>query len=172
MICVPRFFCIRSFTTAYRKNTMIYDRKWEKYDRLRFPYFVVFRRIRSRTYTIVIRSHVVWWNTVVYDTVYYRLRPYTESVTVDLGRHQNHSRIYFAIIEILFQGQYAHFDVESYVSSTKLMSIEKLSKENSGFSTTKPSYILVYLIYYLKTRNIDLVDSNSVRNIFYQPSVF
>ncbi len=39
---------------------MIYDRIWEKYDRLRFPYFVV------------------------YDTVYDRLQPYTESVTVDL----------------------------------------------------------------------------------------
>ncbi len=45
----------------------------------------VFRRIRSRTYTIVIRSYVLWRNTVVYDTVNDRLRPYTEFVAVDLG---------------------------------------------------------------------------------------
>jgi hypothetical protein len=64
---------------------MIYDRIWEKYDRLRFPYFTVFRRIRPRAYTIVILSHVVWRNTVVYDTVYDRLRPYTKTVIVDLG---------------------------------------------------------------------------------------
>ncbi len=51
---------------------MIYGRIWKKYDRL-------------RTYAIVIRSHVLWRNTVVYDTVYDRLRPYTESVTVDQG---------------------------------------------------------------------------------------
>ncbi len=50
-----------SKATVYRKNTMIYDRIWKKYDRLRFPYFVV------------------------YDSVYDRLRPYTESVIVDLG---------------------------------------------------------------------------------------
>ncbi len=80
-ICVPWFSCIRSFATVYSKNTIIYDLITEKYDRLRFPYFTVFRRIRSRTYTIVIRSHVLWRNTVVYD----RLRPFTESVTVDLG---------------------------------------------------------------------------------------
>jgi hypothetical protein len=78
--------------TAVFLYTLIYDRIQEKYDRLRFPYFAVFRRTRSRTYTIVIRSHVLWRNTVVYgmytvvyDIVYDLLRPYTESVTVDLG---------------------------------------------------------------------------------------
>ncbi len=35
--------------------------------------------------TVVILSHVIRQNTVVYDTVYDRLRPYTESVTVDLA---------------------------------------------------------------------------------------
>jgi hypothetical protein len=55
-IFVPWFSCIRSFTTVYRKNTIIYDSILEKYGRLRFPYFAAFRRIRSRTYTIVIRS--------------------------------------------------------------------------------------------------------------------
>jgi hypothetical protein len=69
-ICVPWFSCRRSFRTVYRKNTVIYDRIWERYDRLRFPYFAVFRHTRSRTYTIVIRSYVVWRNMVVYDTVY------------------------------------------------------------------------------------------------------
>jgi hypothetical protein len=71
---------------------MIYDRIWEKYDRVRF-------RISSYTVTDIydrntitcfmakygrIRS-VYGMYTVVYDTVYDRLPPYTESVTVDLG---------------------------------------------------------------------------------------
>ena len=75
--------------------TLIYDRIQEKYDDLR-PYMgkirsltvSVFRHIRSRTYTIVIRSHVIRQNTVVYGdkrNVYGCLRPYTDSVNLDLG---------------------------------------------------------------------------------------
>ncbi len=56
---------------------------------LRFPlYTIVLLRMRSRRYTIVIRSHVLRQNTVVYGrivNVYGRLRPYTDLVTVDLG---------------------------------------------------------------------------------------
>jgi len=80
---------------------MIYDRIWEKYDRLRFLYLAVFRRIRSRTYTIVIRSltytivirsQVLWRNTFLYGASMALLRsyttPYTESITVDLGCYE------------------------------------------------------------------------------------
>ncbi len=79
---------------------MIYDRIWEKYDRLRFPYLTVFRRIRPRTYTIVIRSHVLWRNTVVYgaymaytvvyDTVYRvrnRRAGYIYNIVLRIGFH-------------------------------------------------------------------------------------
>jgi hypothetical protein len=53
---------------------MIYGRIWEKYDRLRFPYFAVFRRIRSRTYTIVIRSYVLW---AKYGRIRHRIQSFT-----------------------------------------------------------------------------------------------
>ncbi len=86
--------------------TLIYDRKQEKYDHLR-PYMgkirlltvSIFRRISSYTVTNIydrntitcfmtkygrIRSAYGMY-TVVYDTAYARLRPYAESVAVDLG---------------------------------------------------------------------------------------
>jgi hypothetical protein len=53
---------------------------------------MVLLRIRSRRYTIVIRSHVTRQNTVVnreIRSVHGRLRAYMESVFVDLGL--NHS---------------------------------------------------------------------------------
>ena len=59
---------------VWREVTVVYGRIWKRYD-----------RIRSRSDTIVIRSQVLWRNTVVYDTVYDRLRPFTESIIVDLG---------------------------------------------------------------------------------------
>ena len=83
-----------------RSNTTIYG---EKYDRLRFsymesvydlrfsPYFAVYGRISpytTRWYTIVILSHVLRPNTIVYGdkrNVYGRLRPYMDSVNLDLG---------------------------------------------------------------------------------------
>jgi hypothetical protein len=90
-----------------RKNTVVYDHVRRKYGRLR-PYTVkirsftisVFLRISPYTVTVIydrntgpcntekygrMRS-VYGMYTVVYDTVYDRLRPYTEFVTVDLGR--------------------------------------------------------------------------------------
>jgi hypothetical protein len=82
--------------------TLIYDRIQDKYDHLR-PYMgkirlftvSIFSRISSYTVTDIydhmfmakydrIRS-VYGMYTVAYDTVYDRLRPYAESVTVDLG---------------------------------------------------------------------------------------
>jgi hypothetical protein len=78
MICVPRFSCIRSFTTVYEKNTIAYGFRVSSYavtniyDRNTITCFTAkYGRIRS----------VYGMYTVVYD----RLRPYTESVTVDLG---------------------------------------------------------------------------------------
>jgi hypothetical protein len=58
--------------------TLIYDRVQEKYDDSR-PYM---EKIRSRTVSVFRRISSY---TVIYDTVYDRLRPYTESVTIDLG---------------------------------------------------------------------------------------
>ncbi len=52
-----------SYTAVYMAYTI----------RIRLPYFTVFRRIRLRPYTIVIRSHVIRQNTVVYG----RISPYT-----------------------------------------------------------------------------------------------
>ena len=52
-------------------------------------YTIVFHRIRSWRYTIVIRYHVIRQNTVVNDRifpVYGGIRPFTESVTLDLGK--------------------------------------------------------------------------------------
>ncbi len=64
------------------------------------PYTIsVFRRISPYTVTVIYDRNTVTCNpakygrirsvygmyTVVYDTVYYRLRQYTESVTIDLG---------------------------------------------------------------------------------------
>ncbi len=52
------------------------------------PYTIVSLRIRLRRHTIVIRSHVLRQNTVVYDrifSVYGRIPPFTTVVTFDLG---------------------------------------------------------------------------------------
>ena len=52
-----------------------------------FPSTIVFLRIRSRRYTIVIRAQVILQNTVVYDCeriVDAHLRLYTETVILDL----------------------------------------------------------------------------------------
>ena len=53
-----------------------------------FPSTIVFLRIRSRRYTIVIQAQVILHNTVVYDCeriVDAHLRLYTETVILDLG---------------------------------------------------------------------------------------
>jgi hypothetical protein len=96
----------RDLCTVIFLYTLIYDCIQEKYDDLR-PYMgkirsltgSVFHRISSYTATDIydrntitcfmekygrIRS-VYGMYTIVYDTEYARLRPYTESVTVDLG---------------------------------------------------------------------------------------
>ena len=52
------------------------------------PFQIVFLRIQSRRYTIVIRAQVILQNTVVYDCeriVDAHLRLYTETVILDLG---------------------------------------------------------------------------------------
>jgi hypothetical protein len=81
-ICAPWFSCIRLFTTVYVKNTIAYGFRISSYtvtdiyDRNTITCFMTkYGRIRS----------VYGMYTVVYATVYDRLRPYTESVTVDLG---------------------------------------------------------------------------------------
>ncbi len=73
----------------YREVTVVYDRIWKRYDRLRpgmlrirSPYFSVFLRIRSRLYTIVIRSHVLRRNTVVYGAYMACIRSYTAPYTI------------------------------------------------------------------------------------------
>ncbi len=109
MACVSSTAKSHGLCTVVFLYTLIYDRIQEKYDHLR-PYMgkirlltvSVFSRISSYTVTDIydrntitrfiakygrIRS-VYGMYTVVYDIVYDRLRPYTESVTVDLGVHQ------------------------------------------------------------------------------------
>ncbi len=60
---------------------------------LRFsPYMIVLLRIRLRRYKIVIWSHVIRQNMVVYReirTMHDHLRVYTDSVSVDLGYYKN-----------------------------------------------------------------------------------
>ncbi len=108
MACGCSMTTSHDLCTVILLYTLIYDRIQEKYDDLR-PYMgkirsltiSVFSRISSYTVTDMydrntitcfmakygrIRS-VYGMYTVVYDTVYDRLRPYTESVTVDLGIH-------------------------------------------------------------------------------------
>ena len=70
---------IRPFTTVY---DIVYDRIQENTLRIRSPYFAVFLRIRSRLYTIVIRSHVSRRNTVVYGAYMAWIRSYTLPYTI------------------------------------------------------------------------------------------
>jgi hypothetical protein len=68
------------------------------------PYTIVSLRVRLRRHTIVIRSHVLRQNTVVYDrifSVYGRIPPFTESVTFDLG-HLLLDEIQKKFIDILY----------------------------------------------------------------------
>ncbi len=79
----------RSFTTVYGKNTVVYERKRSVCGLRISPYTAteIYDRNTGSCNTAKydrIRS-VYGVYTVVYDTVYDRLRPYTESVTVDLG---------------------------------------------------------------------------------------
>ena len=82
-----------AFKTVYGKNTIVYEHK-------RSPYTVsVFHRISSYTVTGIYDRNTITcfmakygrirnvfgMYTVVYDAVYDRKRPFTESVTVDLG---------------------------------------------------------------------------------------
>ena len=81
---------IQSYT---ERKTIVYDPSIRNShvvsisDRI-FPSTIVFLRIRSRRYTIVIRAQVILQNTVVYDCeriVDAHLRLYTETVILDLG---------------------------------------------------------------------------------------
>jgi len=80
--------------TVFGQNTIVYDRVRENtvaYDLRISPYTITAIYDRNTITCITakygrIRS-VYGMYTVVYDTVYDRLRPYTESVTVDLGRY-------------------------------------------------------------------------------------
>ena len=85
--------------TVVFQKTLVYDRIQEKYDRLRSwnaPYTVsVFLRISPYTVTDIYDRNTITGFTAkygrirsvygMYTVVYDRLRPYTESVTVDLG---------------------------------------------------------------------------------------
>jgi hypothetical protein len=69
---------IRPYTTVYIPYTL----------RIRSPYFAIFLRIRLRSDTIVIRSHVLRRNTVVYGAymaVYGRIRHRIRSFTTVYG---------------------------------------------------------------------------------------
>jgi hypothetical protein len=75
--------------TVYGKNTVVYERKRSVYDLRISPYTVTVKYDRNTVTCNTekygrIRS-VYGMYTVVYGTVYDRLRPYTESVTIDLG---------------------------------------------------------------------------------------
>ena len=81
---------IQSYT---ERNTIVYDPSIRNShvvsvsDRI-FPSTIVFLHIRSRRYTIVIRTHVILQNTVVYDCeriVDAHLRLYMETVILDLS---------------------------------------------------------------------------------------
>ncbi len=65
----------RSFTTVYGKNTVVYERKRS----------VCGLRISPYTVTEIYDRNTGSCNTVVYGVVNGRKRPYTESVTIDLG---------------------------------------------------------------------------------------
>ena len=81
---------IQSYT---ERKTIVYDPSirdshvMSVSDRI-FPSTIVFLRIRSRRYTIVMRAQVILQNTVVYDCeriVDAHLRLYTETVILDLS---------------------------------------------------------------------------------------
>jgi hypothetical protein len=57
--------------------------------RIRSPYISVYLRIRSRSDTIVIRSQVLWRNTVVYGVYMACIRSYTTPYTTVYDRLRN-----------------------------------------------------------------------------------
>jgi hypothetical protein len=86
-----------SITNNFWRNAIGYDHIHSVYApytivyivytlRIRSPYFAVFLRIRSRSYTIVIRSHVFRRNTVVYGAYMTCIRSYTPSYTTVYDR--------------------------------------------------------------------------------------
>ena len=94
---VLRSYISVSYTEKYsriqREKTITYDPSIRSLHMVSVsdgisPSTIIFLRIRSRSYTIVIRAQVILQNTVVYDReriVDARLRLYTETVILDLG---------------------------------------------------------------------------------------
>ena len=86
-------FIYREIQSYTERKTIVYDPSIRNShvvsvsDRI-FPSTIVFLRIRSRRYTIVMRAQVILQNTVVYDCkriVDIHLRLYTQTVILDLS---------------------------------------------------------------------------------------